>query len=294
MLVSIVTPSLNSADFLEETIQSVLSQDYPNIEYIVVDGGSSDGTVSILDRYKGRLEYSSAADEGAADAINTGFRRSRGAILAWLGADDRYLPGAVSSAVQALRANPAASAVYGEAYWIDEAGRRSGRYPTRSPYSSSMFRTECCICQPACFMRREAVESVGLLDTKLHSAFDYDLWIRITQKSTLTAIPNFLAESRMHIRNKSLGQKQLMFEESIGLLQRHYGYVPPKWVYGYLSFLRDGTDQFYSPLRHCGRTYFRSLLLGSRWNAKHLPRYWGEWLRPVVPGALSQWNESSV
>jgi len=280
-LVSIVTPSFNAAEFLEETIRSVLAQDYPRIEYLVMDGGSTDGTREILERYRGRLQFVSAPDGGAADAINRGFRKARGEILAWLGADDLYLPGAVSAAVAALREDPAAGVVYGEGYWIDEAGRTLGRYPTVAPYDPGMFRLGCPLCQPAAFMRRKAVEAVHGLDSSLQSAFDYDLWIRLARLYPFHAIPRHLAQSRMHSRNKSLGQKQRMFEECIQLLCRHYGYVPVAWIYGYVSFLRDGADQFFTPLRLSPAAYLRSLVVGSRYNARHLLRYWKEWLTPI-------------
>jgi glycosyltransferase involved in cell wall biosynthesis len=283
-LVSVITPSFHSGEFLEETIESVLAQDYPRVEYLVMDGGSTDGTLAILERYRGRLEFVSAPDGGAADAINRGFRRSCGEILAWLGADDVYLPGAIAAAVEAMSAAPDAAVVYGEASWIDESGKRLGRYPTVAPYTPAMFRRECCVCQPACFMRREAVESVGLLDASLESAFDYDLWIRLSQRYEFRAIARELACSRMHRRNKSLGQKRKMFEEAMGLLRRHYGYVPVQWVYGYLSFLRDGGDQFFTPLRPSAGTYLRSLAVGSRYNREHWPRYWGEWIGTALGG----------
>jgi len=282
-LVSIVTPALNSGEFLEETIQSVLSQDYPHIEYLVMDGGSTDGSLAILERYRDRLRYISQPDQGTADAINCGFRQCRGEILAWISADDCYLPGAVSAAVARLTAEPAAAVVYGEGYWVDETGRTLGRYPTAAPYSPAMFRRECSICQPAAFFRREAAEAVGLLDSALRSAFDYDLWIRLSRRYSFTAIPQYLALSRMHRGNKSLGQKDLMFEECIQLLQRHYGYVPLNWVYGYLAYLKDRTDQFYFPVRKSAGTYLRTLAVGSRYNSRHLFRYWGEWLSHVRP-----------
>lgn len=282
-LVSIVTPALNSGEFLEETIQSVISQDYPNIEYLVMDGGSTDGSLAILESYRGRLRYISQPDKGTADAINRGFQQSRGEILAWLSADDCYLPGAVAAAVQRLADEPSAAVVYGEGYWVDEAGKTLGRYPTAAPYSPDMLGRECGICQPAAFLRRQAVEAVGMLDPALHSAFDYDLWIRLSRDHTFTTIPEYLATSRMHRRNKSLGQKDLMFRECIQLLQRHYGYVPLNWVYGYLAFLKDHSDQFYSPVRKSVSTYLRSLAVGSRYNSRHLFRYWGEWLSHVRP-----------
>lgn len=280
-LVSVITPALNAAEFLEETIRSVLAQDYPRIEYLVMDGGSTDGTLEILHRYRGRLEFVSAADGGTADAINGGFRQARGEILAWLGADDLYLPGAVSAAVAALAEDSAAGAVYGEGYWIGADGRTLGRYPTVAPYTPAAFRRECPICQPACFLRREALEAVGGLDASLESAFDYDLWIRLSGRYRFRAIPQYLAQSRMHGRNKSLGQKQRMFEECIQLLRRHYGYVPVSWIYGYVSFLRDRTDQFFTPSRPSPAAYLRSLVVGSRYNARHLLRYWKEWLTPM-------------
>src|SRR5271155_1305031 len=129
-LVSIITPSFNAARFLEATIRSVLDQDYPHIEYIVMDGGSTDGTLDILPSHRDQLTYFSAADDGAADAINKGFAKAQGKILAWLGADDTYLPGAVTKAVEALADNPDAAAVYGEASWVGSEGEVMGRYPT--------------------------------------------------------------------------------------------------------------------------------------------------------------------
>jgi glycosyltransferase involved in cell wall biosynthesis len=280
-LVSVVTPVLNAAGFIEETIRSVLAQDYPHIEYLVLDGGSTDGTLEVLERYRGRLDFVSMPDGGTAEAVNRGFCRARGDILAWLGADDLYLPGAVSAAIAGFDADPAAAAVYGEGDWIGEDGRNLGRYPTVSPYSPAAFRRECPICQPACFVRREALEAVGGLDVSLHSAYDYDLWIRLSRRYPFRAIPQYLAQSRMHSRNKSLGQKQRMFEECIHLLRRHYGYVPMPWVYSYVSFLRYRTDQFFTPARLSPAVYLRSLVVGSRYNFRHLLRYWKEWLEPL-------------
>ena len=184
----------------------------------------------------------------------------------------------------ALREDPAAAAVYGGGYWIDENGHILGRYPTVAPYSADMFRRECPICQPACFMRRKAIEAVNGLDAALQSAFDYDLWVRLSQRYPFRAIPQHLAQSRMHSRNKSLGQKQRMFEECIQLLRRYYGYVPVHWVYGYVSFLRDRTDQFFTPLRPSAAAYLRSLAVGARLNLRHPLRYAREWLATLRDG----------
>jgi glycosyltransferase involved in cell wall biosynthesis len=283
-LVSIVTPSLNAAKFIEQTIESVLAQDYPHIEYIVMDGGSTDGTREVLDRYCGRLQYTVQQDAGTADAVNRGFLRSRGEVFSWLSADDVYLPGAVSLAAARFCAEPEAAVVYGEGNWIDDHSRVLGRYPTRTPYDATMFASECCVCQPACFIRREAFEGSGMLDPKLHSAFDYDLWIRLARDHRFSPVPEYLASSRMHRANKSLGERRLMFEESITLLRRHYGYVPVTWVYGYLSFLRDRRDQFFEPLRPSALTWAASLPAGGYYNRACPWRYLKEWVNLTVKG----------
>src|SRR5689334_5694547 len=165
-LVSIVTPTYNMAPFLEEAIQSVLSQDYGNIEYIVMDGGSTDGSLDILRKYEGRLRWTSGPDRGQTDAINKGFLQSAGAIFAFLCADDTYLPGAVDKAVRHMLANPGYAGIYGEGYLTGEDGKTLCRYPTK-PFDAELLRTECFICQPASFLWREAFAEAGMLDPEL-------------------------------------------------------------------------------------------------------------------------------
>ncbi len=286
-LVSIVTPSFNMAAFLVETIESVLSQDYSSIDYTVMDGGSTDGSLAILERYRDRLRYVSASDGGAADAINRGFKLSRGSIFAWLNADDTYLPGAVRSAVDALRSAPAAPAVYGQGHWTDETGHVIDRYPTMQPFDPAVLARRCFICQPACFMRREAFEKAGMLDASLQSAFDYDLWIRLSRLGEFAWIPDYLANSRMHRGNKSLGQRSLMFREGMLVLRRHYGYVPPEWIWASLQYARDRKDQFFEPSRLSTKAYLMSLPVGTFRNHRHMWRYWKDWGIPDVPAKFA-------
>jgi len=279
-VVSVITPCLNAARFLEDTIQSVLEQDYPEIEYLVIDGGSTDGTLEILRSHGGRLTYFSSSDFGAADAINKGFRKARGDVVAWLNADDTYLPGAVSKAVKALEDNSEAAAVYGEGYWTRSGGEILGRYPT-TPCALPGLARECCICQPTCFVRREAVQAVGFLNPSLRTSFDYDLWIRLAKRYRFVHIPEYLATSRMHPENKTLGQRRTVFTESISVLMQHFGYVPVSWIYGYLSFLSDRRDQFFEPLRNSILVYLLALPVGLGYNYAHPAKYIAEWMSAV-------------
>jgi glycosyltransferase involved in cell wall biosynthesis len=276
-LVSIVTPTYNSGRFLERTIKSVLAQDYPFVEYIVMDGGSTDDTVSILERYRDKLIYFSAPDKGPADAVNQGFQRSAGSILGWLNADDEYSPKAISTTVRHMTEQPEAGVIYGQAVWIDENGAQIAPYPTTTPYQERMFEQECGICQPAAFLRREAFFDAGGFKVDQNSCWDYDLWIRISRKHRFLAVPETLAYSRMHRASITLGGRRKVFEQNIALLRREFGYVPVNWVYGYLTFLRDGRDQFFEPLQHSALTYLGSLVVGSYYNYRHLWRYWKEW-----------------
>jgi len=292
-LVSIVTPCLNMAPFLETTIESVLAQDYPNLEYIVIDGGSTDGSVEILARHGGRLRFSSGPDGGTADAVNRGFRQSRGSIFAFLSADDLYAPGAVSAGVRHLTSDPGAGGVYGEAVWLNAAGEPLGPYPTRE-FDREQLARECFICQPACFLRREVFEEAGMLDPSLRSAFDYDLWIRVAARHRLRKIGEWLAFSRMHRRNKSLGERRRMFSEVTAVLRKHYAYVPFSWLYGYCCYLVDGRDQFYEPLRPSMLKYALSLPFGLAYNPRQPLRYWKDWSAAAsFAGLWRRWNAVS-
>ena len=286
-LVTIITPSFNSGRFIEQAIQSVLQQDYPRIEYLVVDGGSTDETLAILTREGRRVQFLSGSDSGCADAVNRGFAQTRGDILAWLNADDYYLPGAVSAAVDALAANPAVSAVYAEGFWVNETGEVLGRYPTVQPYDARMWSQECAICQPTCFFRRSAYNALGGIDISLKSAFDYDLWIRMAHLYRFTSIPTYAAASRMHPRNLSLGRRDLVFQESLQLLKRHYGYIPLKWIYGATQYSRDRRDQFFQPLHISLSTFLASLPVGLYHNSQHPIRYFGEFFSKITMGNIA-------
>jgi glycosyltransferase involved in cell wall biosynthesis len=283
-LVTIVTPCLNAARFLEQTILSVLAQDYPRIEYIVMDGGSTDETLEILKEYQRSLDWESLQDRGTADAVNRGFARGKGEILGFLNADDLYRPGAVSSAVWHLREHPEHAGVYGDAWWIDETGARITPYPVRD-FDRTLLERECFICQPASFLRREPFENTGGLDPNFNLTFDYEFWLRLTRTYTVQRIDATLAESRMHHANKTLHQRDAVFRETFKILKRDCAYVPFQWIYSYLCYRADARDQFFEPFRPSMLRYLESLPVGLWTNPRAMARYLAEWTS-VMRGAV--------
>lgn len=263
--------------YLAEAIESVLSQDYPSIEYIVMDGGSTDDTKEILERYRDRLQLRIGKDKGPTDAIHQGFSQARGEIFAWLNADDLYLDGAVRAAVEYLTAHPDVDVIYGEANWIDAHGAVIRRYPTL-PFDAETLARDCFICQPSAFIRASPYRRCGL-DPEVNHSFDYDLWIRMAKQGFRFAnIPQYLACSRIHGGSKTIYERNQVFQNSMALLSRHYGYVPFSWVFGYTALRMDGRDQFFEPLRPSLSKYFASLPAGLRLNPSRPWRFLAEWV----------------
>jgi glycosyltransferase involved in cell wall biosynthesis len=203
-LVSIVTPSYNQQNFLEETILSVLNQDYPNLEYFVIDGGSTDGSVEIIKKYADKLTgWVSESDQGQTDAINKGFALSQGEIMAWLNSDDIYHPGAVPSAVKIFQNNPEVGMVYGDTDVINGNGRKVGNFNAKQTNFKRLMRGGVYIPQPASFWRRDLWNQSGPLDPDFYFAMDYDLWVRFSKISSLKYIPKVWASFRMHGEGKT-------------------------------------------------------------------------------------------
>jgi len=220
-LVSIVTPSYNQAGFLEATIRSVLEQDYPRLEYFIMDGGSTDGSLEIIQKYASRLAgWVSEKDAGQTDAINKGFARASGGILAWLNSDDTYEPGALRAAVDFLQANPAIGMVYGDAQYINELGQVIGRFPAAQTDYQRLRRGYVHIPQQASFWRAGLWSLVAPLDASFYFAMDYDLWVRMARISTLKYLPGHVwANFRLHGSGKSVVADSRCWPE---MLRVHY------------------------------------------------------------------------
>jgi len=218
--VSIVTPSYNQAQFIEETIRSVLLQGYPNLEYIIIDGGSTDSSVGIIKKYEPWLSYwVSEVDRGQAEAVNKGWRRARGEILAYLNSDDTYLPQTVETVVSSFHEHQDVGMVYGDCNLIDEEGETIGPMPGEKFTLEKMLWRNV-VPQPAAFIRRSVLERVGLLDENLHHCMDYDLWLRIALHFPVKHIPTILANFRLHSSSKTIAQQGFHLAEMPVVLEK--------------------------------------------------------------------------
>jgi glycosyltransferase involved in cell wall biosynthesis len=204
--ISIITPSFNQCNYIEKTINSVLDQDYPNLEYIVMDGGSTDGSVEIIRKYGDRITYwESQPDHGQSDAINKGFRLATGDIISWINSDDVYVKGAFARVASYFTDCPDDGMVYGDCDLINEDGHvyareQSGKFDLVR-YLNSNY-----IPQPTVFLRRTAIECDHLVDESLHYAMDYELWLRVSVKHQIGYIPSTMARFRYHMASKTMSQ----------------------------------------------------------------------------------------
>ncbi len=210
MKISVITPSFNQRDFIEQTIRSVLDQEMDHeLEHLIIDGGSNDGTIEILNKYNQHIIWISEPDNGQADAVNKGFRLASGDIIGWLNSDDLYLPGALQKVADYFTEHPDCKWLYGKCKIIDQDGKEIWKWITgyknlglRS-YSYKRLLAENYISQPAVFFRKELIDELGSLNTGLDYAMDYDLWLRFGQKYPAGVINEYLSAFRRHSKSKS-------------------------------------------------------------------------------------------
>lgn len=228
--ISIVTPSFNQARFLERTLESVLNQAYPNLEFYIQDGGSTDGTVEMLQRYDGRLSgWASCPDNGQSHAINVAFSRTSGEIMAWLNSDDILLPGALAYVGDYFSRHPEVDVVYGHRLLIDENDREIGRW-VMPAHDDQMLSWVDFIPQETMFWRRRIWDqSGGRIDESLHFAIDWDLLVRFRAAGARFArLPRFLGGFRIHPEQKTSAEMPMGFREMCQIWTRTLGRIPSR------------------------------------------------------------------
>ncbi|MCF8383977.1 MAG: glycosyltransferase [Chlorobium sp.] len=233
MKVSIITPSFNQDQFIERTLLSVANQNWPDLEHVVFDGGSTDKTVDILEHYNCCVRWISEKDRGQTHAVNKGILATDGEIIGWINSDDIYYPDAILRVVTFFKENPDIDVIYGQADHIDMHDCPFEAYPTE-PWDFDRLRQTCIICQPALFFRRRIVDQHGLLDESLNYCMDYEYWLRLGHAGVRFAyLEEKLAGSRMYANNKTLGEKVRVHAEINDMFKKSFGIAPKRWLKNY-------------------------------------------------------------
>ncbi len=222
-LISVVTPSYNQGDFIEETILSVLTQDYAKREYLILDGGSTDESVDIIRRYADQLDYwVSEPDRGQSHAINKGFGMTRGDVLTWINSDDVYLPGALSAVAECFSTHPEVDLVYGDFVYTDLQGKvlRRRKVFSKISYDHMVFHDY--LGQPAVFFRRSLFEQVGLVDESLYYSMDWDLFIRMWKVARPMHLPRVLATFRLNHAAKTNAEDDVKWQRERRIIEQRY------------------------------------------------------------------------
>lgn len=247
--ISVIIPSFNQGEYIQRTISSILSQNYPNLECLVMDGGSTDNTIDILNRYGTNIIWESKTDNGQANAVNKGIQKSTGEVIAWINSDDTYEPETLMTIGQTFKDNSDISLVYGKANYIDKNDRYLRPYDVKNFTSQSELVEHlskfCCMCQPAVFFRKSIVEQHGYLDETLYNCMDYEYWMRLAKHEKFLYIDQVFSNFRMYRENKSIKSRANLYNEVIQSIKKHYGYVPIYTAAGLSDYhLRQG-DQFF-------------------------------------------------
>lgn len=273
-LVSIVMPSFNQDVFLDAAIDSVLNQNYPNLELIVADGASSDNSVALIKRRQQqdqRIRWFSRKDRGPAHAINDAMAMVRGTTIGWLNSDDLFSADAISYAVNALSAHPDWLMVYGHGQHVDANAQFLSDYPTLPPTSgAARFQQGCFICQPTLFMRRTARLLLGPLDETLRASFDFEYWLRAFAAfpDRIGFIERVQAYSRLHADCITMRLRRIIALEGMKVLARYQGYASPEWLLSYVkeTLLETDVNTDWGKLT---QDFTQSVVEASNWMTMH-------------------------
>ena len=285
-LITVVTPSYQQAPFIERTLRSVLEQDYPRVQYLVVDGGSDDGTLSILERYKKKypdtFHYISEADSGQADAVNKGLERAEGEIIGWLNSDDTYEPGCFTNVVSAFEQQPV-EWMYARANYIDEHDEIISPYPTQSEFDWNTLAHDCYLCQPTVFFKRSLIERGHRLDPNLQMCMDYDFWIRLGREHRPAFVDRYLANSRLHTGAKTVARQADAYSEIFATVKKHYGFVSWGWAMGRAHRWAGGNPLWQEHVSRRALVLTVALVVRHNWsNPRYLNQIGGKVARRVA------------
>jgi glycosyltransferase involved in cell wall biosynthesis len=287
--ISVIIPSLNQGRFVDEAIRSLLDQDYPNIEILVVDGGSTDDTLERLKAHGDQIRWVSEKDEGQSDAIIKGFARTTNPWLTWLNSDDVQCGDALWRVDEVIAANPAAEVVVGRAHYMDEDGSNPRPYPTIAIGSGDNLKKEIFekgyMAQPSVFFRRDLLERVGGLNPSLKFCMDYDLWARFAVSSAkFVGIDTDISGNRWYATTKTAGQILDLYAEVVTIQRSIFGAVSPYYVQAVSDYLFSNFHA--KSFGHDGHLFFRWLYFKALWVALNArsPLYClrGFFLQPIA------------
>jgi glycosyltransferase involved in cell wall biosynthesis len=279
--ISIVTPSYNQGKYIERTIRSVLSQDIEGLSYMVMDGGSSDETLSVLRRYENRVPWVSERDRGPSDAINKGFYSSSGEILGWLNSDDIYYPGALRTVLDFFGKNPDVDVMYGDANHIDENDEVIEKYPTED-WNWERLKKTCFISQPAAFFRRKVFDRCGPLKVGVR-CMDYEYWLRLGKDEVRFAhLPRLMAATRLHRGAFSVAGRLACHKEINDFTKKLFMKTPDQWLFNYAHAVAESKGYSRSqPIRYISTLIYYSTYAALHWNkhvSKDMAGIFGEWI----------------
>jgi len=267
--ISIITPSYNQGQFIDRTIKSVLAQNVLGMEYLVIDGDSTDDTMAILKQYGNQFYWISEKDRGHSHAINKGIILSTAPVIGWLNSDDIYYPGALNSILAYLDSHPDIDVVYGNANHIDADDNFIEKYPTED-WDWERLKNTCYISQPATFIRRHVFDRFGLMDMQLKQSMDYEFWLRIGKSGVRFAhIPYLLAATRLHSNAFTISSRVACHKAVNDITRHHLGATPDAWIFNYAHAVADTRGVRRSDcMRYAVTVSVLSWYAALRWNKK--------------------------